>query len=94
MAYIIETKYVGPTDHRGSRVRARAFDFQDKLKTVWIHWDSAKDVNHNHAEAAERCVMAIRHGVAKPGDTAVTSRVYDHPTDRACCIVEVEVKNL
>ena len=49
MAYIIETKYVGPTDHRGSRVRARAFDFQDKLKTVWIHWDSAKDVNHNHA---------------------------------------------
>lgn len=94
MAYIIETKYVGPTDHRGSRVRARAFDFNGKLKTVWAHWDDALDIGPNHAASAEKLVAVIRKDVAKPGDTAVTSRVHDHPTDRACCIVEVEVKNL
>lgn len=47
---VCETKYFGPTDHRGSRVRARHVTTR-KAKTV--SWDHALDSFENHAAAAE-----------------------------------------
>lgn len=45
-----ETKYLGPTNHRGSRVRARHITTR---KTATVSWDHALDVFENHAVAAE-----------------------------------------
>ena len=45
-----ETRYFGPTNHRGSRVRARHVTTR-KSKTV--PWDHALDAFENHANAAE-----------------------------------------
>lgn len=48
---VCETKYLGPTAHRGGRVRARHVTTR---KSVTIPWDHALDAFENHAEAAER----------------------------------------
>lgn len=44
-----ETWYMGPTDHRGSRVRARHVTTR---KVVTLSWDDELDSFENHAEAA------------------------------------------
>ena len=43
----IITKYLCPTDHRGSRVKASC-----QAKTMTISWDDALDVEENHRDAA------------------------------------------
>lgn len=43
----IVTKYIGPTNFRGARVKART-----ETHTVTIPWDDALDVEQNHAAAA------------------------------------------
>lgn len=43
----IETKYMGPTNARGGRVKATA-----QAGTVTIPWDHALDSEGNHAKAA------------------------------------------
>ena len=48
MRQAITTKYHGPTDHRGSRVIARA----EAGSIVWS-WDHALDIQENHTKAAE-----------------------------------------
>lgn len=45
-----ETKYLGPTNHRGSRVRARHITTR---RAATLSWDHALDVYENHAAAAE-----------------------------------------
>lgn len=45
----IVTKYLGPTNFRGARVRATA-----RAGSVTIPWDDAFDVNENHSFAAQR----------------------------------------
>lgn len=47
MRQAIETKYLGPTDHRGPRIAVRA---QAGRKTY--DWDHTKDVGANHLAAA------------------------------------------
>lgn len=47
MRQAIVTKYLGPTDHRGSRVSARA-----AAGRFTIPWDSALDTPANHRKAA------------------------------------------
>lgn len=44
----ILTKYLGPTDHRGSRVVARA-----QAGKVTVPWDYSIDTADNHAAAAK-----------------------------------------
>lgn len=48
---VCETKYLGPTNHRGSRVRARHITTR---KTATVPWDHALDSFENHADAAEK----------------------------------------
>jgi hypothetical protein len=43
----IRTKYLGPTNFRGARVKATA-----QAGSVTIHWDDSLDVDANHDAAA------------------------------------------
>ncbi len=47
MRQAIVTKYLGPTNHRGARVKATAY-----ASSVTLPWDDALDVDHNHHAAA------------------------------------------
>mgnify|MGYP005827690451 FL=1 len=57
MAYIaIQTKYLGPTDHRGARIKATAMDsFSDGVKkSVTIPYDyGIPTAEQRHRQAAE-----------------------------------------
>jgi len=55
MRQAIETKYLGPTDFRGTRIKATA-----QAGSVTVSWDHALDVNDNHAKAAE--ALARKYG--------------------------------
>lgn len=44
----ITTKYIGPTNTRGSRVKARC-----EAGSITVHWDHALDVEDNHTVAAK-----------------------------------------
>ena len=47
MRQAIVTKFMGPTDHRGARVKARC-----EAGTLTISWDDAQGVEENHSLAA------------------------------------------
>jgi len=48
MFQAIETRYLGPTNHRGSRVKAKC-----QAGEVTVHWDHALNVEGNHERAAQ-----------------------------------------
>lgn len=48
MRQAIQTKFLGPTNHRGMRIKARCFG-----GTLVIPWDDALDTANNHARAAK-----------------------------------------
>ena len=48
MYQAITTKFLGPTNHRGSRVKARA-----QVGSITIPWDYALSVDDNHKAAAQ-----------------------------------------
>jgi hypothetical protein len=50
----IETKYLGPTDMRGSRVRAKA-----EAGSVIVPWDHALSLDENHTRAAQRLATKL-----------------------------------
>ena len=43
----IETKFVGPTNHRSARIRVRC-----QARTMFVSWDHALGVEGNHDAAA------------------------------------------
>jgi hypothetical protein len=51
----ITTKYLGPTNVRGSRVKASA-----AAGSITLHWDDSKNSDGNHIAAAE--ALAIKFG--------------------------------
>lgn len=51
----IVTKYYGPTDARGSRVKATA-----EAGSVTVGWDHALDIQENHQQAAR--ALAKKYG--------------------------------
>jgi hypothetical protein len=54
--YAILTKYLGPTDSRGSRVSA---SFSSRRLT--IVWDDALNVDENHRAAAQAMLKKLSH---------------------------------
>jgi len=52
---IVITKYLGPTNHRGSRVKATS----GAGRTVTVSWDSELDSHDNHAAAAALLVEQV-----------------------------------
>jgi len=77
----IITKYLGPTDTRGSRIQARVHN-----RTIILGWDYELDLYVNHAFAADH--LAQMMGWAEPGYTA---HVACGPDD--CTYVHVLVFN-
>lgn len=57
LGLIIETKFLGPTDYKGSRVSAVCKRDSDKAYRATIDWSHALDSSGNHQAAAE-AVMA------------------------------------
>lgn len=51
----IVTKYIGPTNFRGSRVKATA-----QAGSITIGWDDALNADDNHQRAAQ--ALATKHG--------------------------------
>jgi len=45
----IHTKYIGPSNVRGSRVKATA----SSGRSITLHWDSSLDSDENHTAAAK-----------------------------------------
>jgi len=49
----IITKYLGPTNHRGSRIKARqSASYAGTPKSITIGWDYSLSTEHNHKAAA------------------------------------------
>jgi hypothetical protein len=55
MRQAIVTKYLGPTNFRGSRVKATA-----SAGSVTVSWDHALDAESNHVAAAK--ALAVKYG--------------------------------
>lgn len=53
----IVTKYFGPTNVRGSRVKAKA-----EAGSITLHWDDALDVEDNHHRAAKALAEKLGWG--------------------------------
>jgi hypothetical protein len=51
----ILTKYIGPTNSRGSRVKAVQSGWHSDKRTnsITLHWDDALNSDQNHAKAAK-----------------------------------------
>ena len=65
----IETKYLGPTNHRGARIVAKC----DAGRKV-VPWEYELDVPENHALAA--CALAKSLGWDMPTHLASTQKGY------------------
>jgi len=69
MRQAIVTKYLGPTNHRGSRVKATA-----DAGSVTLSWDHALNSDANHIEAAKALARKLGWegefvGGGMPGDS-------------------------
>ena len=74
----IITKYLGPTNHRGSRIKARqSASYAGAPKSVTIDWDYSLNVEQNHKAAA--IAFAAKMGWAGQwvgGDNGDTGYVF------------------
>jgi hypothetical protein len=75
----IVTKYLGPTDTRGGRVKARLSDHGPGDPTLTVGYDYALDIYANHAEAARQFAIKFRwdgeYSAAATSDGYVFARV-------------------
>ncbi len=54
MRQAIQTSYHGPTNHRGSRVKATC-----DAQTMWVPWDYSLGAEENHRAAAEQLARGL-----------------------------------
>lgn len=56
MTYAIQTAYIGPTNFRGSRIKARVMErstgYGEKPRELVLHWDHRLSAPQNHQAAA------------------------------------------
>ena len=52
----IQTKYIGPTNTRGSRVKATCW-----LTSITVSWDHSASVEENHTAAIEALVCKLNN---------------------------------
>lgn len=71
MRQAIRTRYCGPTDHRGARVKAMC-----DAKVIYVPWDHAKDVTDNHTHAASTLAMRLGWSSEWLGGSAGDEYVY------------------
>lgn len=70
MTQAIVTKYIGPGNHTGASVRAKA-----QAGTVLVPWDHALGVAANHESAAR--ALADKHGWLDDGSILVSGSMPD-----------------
>ena len=66
----IVTKYLGPTNYHGARVKAKA-----QAGSLTLPWDNALDIDDNHEKAAR--ALALRHGWLDNGGKLVGGGLPD-----------------
>lgn len=59
----IVTTYHGPSNVRGSRVKARSH-----AKSIYLDWDDALDIQGNHAKAAQ--ALQLKEGLTRPSEVS------------------------
>ena len=74
MGPTIVTRYLGPTDHKGSRVVATHKRDSDKTYRVTLSWCHRLDGPQNHREAAE----ALLRRFWPDSDLVICGRGHDH----------------
>ena len=76
----IMTKYLGPTDTKGPRVKAMTSSGH-RGSTYTVEWDDSLDVEGNHADAAQKLLDKLGwHGAWRMGSTDrgyVFVNIYD-----------------
>lgn len=71
MRQAIITKYLGPTNHRGSRIKVKAY-----AGSKTYAWDYSLDVNENHTKAA--VTFAEELGWLDRGETLMGGSLPDN----------------
>ena len=71
---VIVTKYLGPTDHRGSRIKATHKRDSETMWQATVPWDHSLDAEANHQAAAEELVGAW----LPADDLVIVGRGHDH----------------
>jgi hypothetical protein len=67
MITVYETKYYGPTDHNGSRIKVTN---TRTGKSRWHHWDHAVNAGPDqHEHAVRECAVATFASVTYGGET-------------------------
>lgn len=56
---LIQTRYYGPTDRRGSRVKATTRSGRKGEPSLIMHYDHALDASGNHSKAAAALALAM-----------------------------------
>lgn len=68
MAVAIQTRYIGPTNHRGARVVAELMESHDgKRERVTVGWDVALIPYDNHARACLRLLQRLAAVAGRTG---------------------------
>ena len=55
----VVSRFLGPTDCRGARVRVRRGDHRQGDKVLVVGWDYSLGVAENHAEAIRRYLVSL-----------------------------------
>jgi len=80
MSQVIITKFLGPTNSRGSRIKVTSFS-----GSIIVNWDHAFGVAENHALAANELIKkrfwdgGKFHGGLLPDDTGYAFVAEDQP---------------
>lgn len=74
----IQTRFIGPTNHRPARIQAHVTESaQDgKRRRVTVSWDHALNVNANHDAAAAALITKLGWGGRWLAGDTVEGRVY------------------
>lgn len=75
MYQAIDTKFYGPTNFKGSRIRARC-----QAKKIWVSWDHGLGVDENHTKAAKELIKQLgwdeHYWIIGGGDPDSTGNYY------------------
>lgn len=71
---VIVTRYLGPTDHRGSRIKATHKRDSEITWQTTVSWDYSLDAEANHQTAAEQLLGKW----ATRDDLVIVGRGHDH----------------
>ena len=87
MNYAIATKYIGPTNTRGARIKATL----PSGKSITLQWNHNLDVDENTRQAAKACVRKhILDGADYLSEKAPfvkeTFSVYGHKAGYVCIV--------